>query len=77
MTRAHREIIDFLAAGVTSAELAAFSASPRTRKRVAALLAKEKNDGLLPEEKRELDDYSQLEHLMRLAKTSARQRLRS
>jgi hypothetical protein len=35
--------------------------------------AKEKTSGLLPEEKRELDEYMQLEHLMRLAKARARQ----
>lgn len=73
MTKAHTEIIDFLAAGVTSAELAAFKASSKTQRRVAHLLSKEKTNGLLPEEKRELDEYSQLEHLMRLAKAKARQ----
>jgi hypothetical protein len=73
MTKAHSEIIDFLAKGVTSAELAAFKASPQTKRRVASLLAKEKTEGLLPEEQRELDEYSQLEHLMRLAKAKAKQ----
>lgn len=73
MTKAHSEIIDFLAKGVTSAELAAFKASPKTKRRVAHLLAKEKTEGLLPEEQRELDEYSQLEHLMRLAKAKAKQ----
>jgi hypothetical protein len=73
MTRAQNEIIDFLAAGVTSAEIVAFKASTKTKRRVARLIAKEKTDGLLPEEQRELDEYSQLEHLLRLAKAKARQ----
>lgn len=39
--------------------------------RVWTLIAKEKESGLLPEEKVELDDYLKLEHLVVLAKTRA------
>jgi hypothetical protein len=73
MTKAHQEIIEFVAGGVTSAEVASFKPSAKTRKRVMGLIAKEKTTGLMPEEKRELDEYMQLEHLMRLAKARARQ----
>ncbi|MFO1486789.1 MAG: hypothetical protein U1F71_25745 [Verrucomicrobiaceae bacterium] len=76
MTRAHEEIIEFMAAGTTSERMAAFKPSARAKKRVAFLLAKEKRDGLLPEEKLELDSAMQLEHLMRLAKARARQLIR-
>ena len=37
-----------------------------------ALMVKEKETGLLPEEKRELDDTLKREHLLVLAKASAR-----
>ncbi|MFN0080425.1 MAG: hypothetical protein ACKVY0_28485 [Prosthecobacter sp.] len=75
MTKAHQEIIEFMAGGSTSADVASFKPSAKARRKVAALIAKEKNTGLLPEEKRELDEYMQLEHLMRLAKARARQLL--
>ncbi|MBK8040861.1 MAG: hypothetical protein IPK22_27565 [Verrucomicrobiaceae bacterium] len=77
MTKAYEEIIEFMAAGTTSERMAAFKPSANARKRFAWLLAKEKEDGLLPEEKRELDSAMQLEHLMRLAKARARQLLRN
>lgn len=72
MTKAHEEIIRFIAAGSTSQQVASFQPSNEVRERVEALIRKEKNDGLLPEEARELDDFLQLEHLMRLAKAKAR-----
>jgi len=75
MTKAHQEIIDFMAAGSTSADVASFKPSAKARKRVADLIAREKDSGLLPEERRELEEYLQLEHLMRLAKARARQLL--
>ena len=36
------------------------------------LIEKEKDSGLLPEEKLELEDYLKLEHLLVLAKAKAR-----
>jgi hypothetical protein len=39
------------------------------------LIEQEKIKGLTPEEKTELDHYLELEHIMRLAKARARQRL--
>ena len=75
MTKAHQEIIEFVAGGVTSADVASFKPSAKARKRVMSLIAKEKTTGLMPEEKRELDEYLQLEHLMRPAKARARQLL--
>jgi len=47
------------------------NASDAARRRVWTLIAKEKESGLLPEEKVELDDYLKLEHLVVLAKTKA------
>ena len=71
---AYEEVIEFIAAGPSSSALADFEASPRTKERIAALIRKEKNEGLPPEEKTELDDCMQVEHLMILVKARARQR---
>lgn len=68
----YTEIIDFLAAGTTPTSLIAFRPSETAKQRVAELIQREKNSGLTPEEKAELEHYLQLEHLMRLAKARAR-----
>ena len=72
MTKAYDELVDFIAAGSTPASLLHFQPSAETKARVHELLRKEKDAGLLPEERTELDDYLKLEHLMRLAKARAR-----
>jgi hypothetical protein len=72
MTRAHEEIINFIASGTTSRSVRAFSASPSVKARVEGLVRKRKSGSLLPAEEQELTDYLQLEHLMRLAKSRAR-----
>ena len=74
MTKAYDELVDFIAAGSTPAELLRFQPSQETRDRVHELIRKEKDSGLLPEEANEMDDYMKLEHLMRLAKARARTR---
>ena len=66
------ELVDFLVGNIPSAKLAGFRASEETRRRVWELIEKEKDAGLLPEEKIELDDYLKLEHLLVLAKAKAR-----
>jgi len=71
-TRAHEEIIDFIASGTSPENVIAFRPSPKSRQRVMDLIAREKANGLSPEETAELNDYLQLEHLMRLAKARAR-----
>ena len=65
------EILDFLVEQIPAQSLANFKASDQARQRVWALIAKEKESGLLPEEKVELDDFLKLEHLVVLAKTKA------
>jgi hypothetical protein len=75
MTKAHEEVVDFIATGTTPQAVAGFRASPETRARVEELIRKEKTTGLLPEEATELSDYLQLEHLMRLAKARAKRAL--
>ena len=66
------ELIDFLVGHIPARDLAGFQASQEARNRVWTLIAKEKETGLLPEEKLELDDYLKLEHLLVLAKAKAR-----
>jgi hypothetical protein len=73
--KAYEEVIEFIAAGPNTKRVADFQASAETKARVESLIEKEKNEGLSAKEKAELDDYLQLEHLMRLVKARARQRL--
>ena len=76
MTLAHEEIIDFILAGKTPEQVAAFQASEAVKARVNDLIHREKNESLSPAETAELDSYMQLEHLMRLAKARARKLLK-
>lgn len=72
ITKAYEEVIDFLAAGRSPAEIVEFRPSEEARARVYDLVAREKGDGLSAEEATELNDYMRLEHLMRLTKARAR-----
>ncbi len=73
--RAYEEIVDFIAAGTNPTSVIAFRPSSAAKDRVAYLIDREKTTGLSPDEKSELDHYSQIEHLMRLAKARATQYL--
>lgn len=73
-TQAFEEIANFIA-GISPAQVMAFRPSPEVQQRVSDLLEKERESQLSAEEKAELDDYLLLEHLMRLAKASARKNL--
>ena len=68
---AYEEIINFLAAGITSQSLVEFQVSETVKARVSDLIFREKTDGISSEEKSELDHYLTLEHLLRLAKARA------
>ena len=70
--RAVDEVVDFLAREIPTESLVGFHPSEATRRRVWDLVEKEKQDGLTPDEKSELDDCEQLEHLLILAKARAR-----
>ena len=65
------EILDFLVGQIPAQSLANFQLSSEGRQRVWTLIAKEKECGLLPEERVEMDDYLRLEHLVVLAKAKA------
>jgi len=51
--------------------------SAAAQQRVAELIAREKEGGLSPEDKSELDHFMDLEHILRMAKGRARQILTS
>lgn len=72
---AYEEIVDFIAAGPSTDAVAGFQASAELKAHVAELLRREKEEGLTDAEKSELSHYLELEHLMRLAKARARERL--
>jgi hypothetical protein len=65
------EIVDFLIHHIPAQALANFKPSDQARQHVWTLIAKEKESGLLPREKVELDDFLKLEHLIVLAKSKA------
>ena len=70
---AYLEIIDFIAGGPTPETVAQFHPSPEAQSRVAELIEREKESSLSPEEKAELDHFVELEHILRIAKVTARQ----
>ncbi len=76
MLLAYEEIIDFIAAGTSPGNVAAFQPSEAAKARIADLIYREKTTGLSPDELEELNHYLQLEHLMRLTKARAHYHLR-
>jgi hypothetical protein len=69
------EAIEFLAGGMTAQELVAFRPSAAASARFEWLIQKEKTEGLLPEEREELDRVMEIERVLSLAKARARARL--
>jgi hypothetical protein len=75
MVAAYDEIVDFIASGTTPQSVVDFRPSEETKARVAVLIRQQKADSLSPDQTTELDHYLHVEHVMRLAKARARQRL--
>lgn len=73
--RAFDEIIDFIASGPSPEEILAFKPSVSMQTRVDELLEKKRDAGLSESESREVEQFLMVEHIMRLAKARARQRL--
>jgi len=71
------EIIDFIASGTTPQAVVDYRPSEEAQNRVAELIQREKEGTLTPEEKSELDHFTDLEHILRVAKARARQILAS
>jgi len=70
--RAADEVVEFIAREISPGALANFRPSESTRQRVWELVRKEKDAGLTPDEKCELDECERLEHLLILARAKAR-----
>jgi hypothetical protein len=75
MILAYDEFVDFIAAGTTPQGVIDFRPSEATKAKVAELIQRQKTSSLSPDEAAELNQYLQIEHLMRLAKARARQHL--
>jgi hypothetical protein len=75
MTVAYEEFVDFLAAGPTPQDVVNFRPSDQAKAHVADLIQRQKSTGLNSEETAELNHYLHIEHVLRLAKARARQRL--
>jgi hypothetical protein len=69
------QVLEKLAALPTPEEVLALRPAPSLQQRLDALLEKNRTTGFSPSEQREWDQYQYLEHLVRLAKTSAVRRL--
>lgn len=70
-TRVYDEIIEFIAAGTTPQSVIDFKLSDAAQERVADLVYQAKTEGLTGDEKKELDHFLTLEHIMTLIKARA------
>ena len=75
MILAYEEFVDFIAGGTTPQAVVDFKPSDAAKARVADLIHRQKTMSLSSDENAELNQYLQFEHVMRLAKARARQRL--
>jgi hypothetical protein len=67
------EIVDFFASGTTPQGVADFQLSAAAQQRALELLELAKQDRLTPEQESELEHFTELEHILRMAKARARQ----
>lgn len=72
-TKSYEEIIDFIAAGSTPEAVVAFHPSDGVQQRVAELVERSREGSISAEDRSELEEYLQLEHIMIMAKARARQ----
>jgi hypothetical protein len=72
MQSIYQEITNFLASNPTLKEMVDFKISAAAQGRLEELLNKEKEEGLTPDEKGEMEKYLQYRHVMILLKASAR-----
>ncbi len=69
----YMEIVDFIAGGATPESVATFHPSEALQFRVSELLSKNEEDSLAAEERAELNQFLELEHILRIAKARAHQ----
>jgi hypothetical protein len=70
-TKVYDEIIEFIAGGTTPQSVIDFKLSNAAQERLEDLVYAHQTGELTPEEKKELDQFLTLEHIMRLAKARA------
>jgi hypothetical protein len=70
-------VLETLAGLPTPEEVLALRPTPQLQERIDSLLEKNRSTGLSPEDKREWEKYEYVEHLVRLAKTSALRKLKA
>jgi hypothetical protein len=75
MILAYTEFVDFIAGGITPQGVIDFRPSEEARARVADLIRHQKLATLSLDQTAELNQILLIEHIMRLAKARARQRL--
>ncbi len=75
--RAFDEIVDFITSAPRPEQILSFRPSEKSVRRLEELVEKNQEGNLDEQEKHELQQYMLIEHLMRLAKARARQRLNS
>ena len=75
VTRVFDEIVDFITSAPQPEQILKFKPSTDAQMRLESLLDKKREDGLSADENHELEQYLTIEHIMRLAKARARQRL--
>jgi len=74
--KSYEEIIDFIARGTTPESVIAFRPSEALQRRVAELTEQAREGRVSAEERSELEDCLQLEHIMIMAKARARQHMK-
>jgi len=72
---AYDELLDLFVAPTVAKRILAFHPSAAMQKRIEALLAKQRDQTLTPEERAELDEFERIEHFVRLVKARAHQKL--
>ena len=72
---AYEELLDLFVAPAVVERILAFHPSAAMQARIEALLAKQRDQMLTPEEREELDEFERIEHFVRLVKARAHQKL--
>ncbi|MCY7391291.1 MAG: hypothetical protein LH647_07265 [Leptolyngbyaceae cyanobacterium CAN_BIN12] len=64
----YRYILDFLTSQPTPEQITAFRPTAEMQERLRSLMTKSKSEDLTPDERRELDEYERIEHLIIMLK---------
>lgn len=69
------EVVDFITSAPHPRDIIAYRPSEAMQKQLEVLLDKKQNDLLTEDEREELDQFMLIEHLLRMAKARAKQRM--